>query len=90
MFLILKNYTRQVPIRLFRKNLRLQWICLKECWANDWSLSVKLIRLSPGSEMNSMHFRDDTDDSSQILKELPNLDVIALKIRSESCVAEEP
>ncbi len=32
-------------------------------------------------------FRDDTDDSSQILKELPNLDVIALKIRTESCVA---
>lgn len=31
-------------------------------------------------------FRDDTDNSSQILKELPNLDVVALKIRSESFV----
>ncbi len=32
-------------------------------------------------------FRNSTDDSSQILKELPNLDVVAVKIRSESFVA---
>ncbi|MGV8138735.1 MAG: cation:proton antiporter [Mangrovibacterium sp.] len=54
-------------------------------------------RLVPQREINTLVarirdeqygiFRDDTDDSSQILKELPNLDVIALKIRSESCVA---
>ncbi|MEN6456265.1 MAG: cation:proton antiporter [Prolixibacteraceae bacterium] len=54
-------------------------------------------RLVPQREINTLVarirdeqygiFRDDTDDSSQILKELPNLDVIALKIRSESYVA---
>jgi CPA2 family monovalent cation:H+ antiporter-2 len=31
-------------------------------------------------------FRDDTDDSIQILKELPNLDVVALKIRPDAVV----
>ena len=32
-------------------------------------------------------FREGTEDPSQILKELPNLDVVALRIRSESFVA---
>ena len=31
-------------------------------------------------------FRDDSEDSSQMLKELPNLDIIALKIGSDSFV----
>jgi CPA2 family monovalent cation:H+ antiporter-2 len=54
-------------------------------------------RLAPQREINMIVarirdeqygiFRDDTDDSTQILKELPNLDVVALKIRPDAVVA---
>lgn len=68
----------------------------------EFETAVKLLervlnkRLVPQREINMIVakirdeqygiFRDGTDDSLQILKELPNLDVVALKVRSESFV----
>lgn len=51
-------------------------------------------RLVPQREINRIKgkirddhygmFRDDSDDSNQIFKELPNLDIVALKVREEA------